>query len=316
MQDCVSLIIHTAWPVNFNLPLLNFETHIKSLYNLIQFSLSVNLPSPAVLLFCSSISTVLGLPPTTIVEEQPMKELASSLDMGYGRSKLVGEHIISNSRRSGARAYSLRIGQISGDSRKGIWNESEALPLMLRSALTLKTLPDLQSACSWLPVDTLASTILDLARTCSQRSASTPVSETNGNADSTTTTFVDDSVYNILNPSTFTWTSLLTELRRAGIAFETVSFDTWISMMRESQKRCEERVNPAVKLVGHYEAMYSPDSDSKKRGVRRYPERFVTEKAERDSVTLRDRRPRILEDGILSRYIHFWLDRWQLCDGR
>ncbi|KAL2008408.1 hypothetical protein VTN00DRAFT_6602 [Thermoascus crustaceus] len=309
MQDCVSLIIHTAWPVNFNLPLLNFETHIKGLYNLIQFSLSVNLPAPAVLLFCSSISTVLGLPPTTIVEEQPMKELASSLDMGYGRSKLVGEHIVSNARKSGARAYSLRIGQISGDSRKGIWNESEAVPLMLRSALTLRTLPDLQCACSWLPVDTLASTILDLAKTCSQRSASTPTSETNGNGDFPTTTFVDDSVYNICNPYSFTWTSLLTELRRAGITFKTVSFDTWISMMRESQKRCEERVNPAVKLVGHYEAMYSPASADKKRGVRRYPEQFVTEKVERDSVTLRDRRPRIIEDGILSRYIRFWLDR-------
>ncbi|KAJ5773779.1 hypothetical protein N7457_008675 [Penicillium paradoxum] len=163
MLDSVSLIIHTAWPVNFNLPLSEFEPHIQGLYNLIQFSLSVQRREPAVLMFCSSVSTALGSS-SSLIPEGPVT--LDSAYMGYGQSKLIGEHIVSNARRSGARAYSLRIGQVSGHSKKGLWNDSEALPLMIRSALTLKALPELSQTCSWLPVDKLASTILELAKTC------------------------------------------------------------------------------------------------------------------------------------------------------
>ncbi|KAJ5836568.1 hypothetical protein N7447_002594 [Penicillium robsamsonii] len=62
----LSLIIHTAWPVNFNLPLTHFEPHIRGLYNLIGFSLSVRRLEPAVMMFCSSISSALGASSATI----------------------------------------------------------------------------------------------------------------------------------------------------------------------------------------------------------------------------------------------------------
>ncbi|KAL4977377.1 hypothetical protein BDW66DRAFT_132867 [Aspergillus desertorum] len=47
LRQCVSLIVHTAWPVNFNLPLSSFTPHIHGLSNLIDFSLSVHMPTPA-----------------------------------------------------------------------------------------------------------------------------------------------------------------------------------------------------------------------------------------------------------------------------
>ena len=237
MLDSVSLIIHTAWPVNFNLPLTEFEPHIQGLYNLIQLSLSVSRREPAVMMFCSSISTALGSRAAEILEE-PV-DLDSAF-MGYGQSKLIGERIVSNARRSGARAYSLRIGQVSGHSKKGLWNDSEALPLMIRSALTLGALPELSQTCSWLPVDKLASTILELAGTC------------------------------------------------------------------RSETREEELVNPAVKLIHHYETMHGKKSSLIQNG----PKSFVTEKAERSSVTLRNGRLRIIEDGILRCYAQDWLVRW------
>ncbi|KAJ6027465.1 uncharacterized protein N7446_003943 [Penicillium canescens] len=98
MLDSVSLVIHT------------FEPHLRGLYNLIMFSLSVRRPEPAVILFCSSISTALGASSATIEEEAV--DLNSAL-MGYGHSK------------------------------KGLWNDSEAIPLLIRSALTLRALPEL-----------------------------------------------------------------------------------------------------------------------------------------------------------------------------
>ncbi|KAL5341091.1 hypothetical protein BJX70DRAFT_386919 [Aspergillus crustosus] len=283
MRRSVSLIIHTAWPVNFNLALSSFEPHIQGLKSLIDLSLSVYMPAPAVTLFCSSISTALGSLATQI-QEGPMGDFNNALDMGYARSKLVGERIVSNARKSGARAFSLRIGQVSGHSKKGLWNDSEAIPLMIRSALTLKALPSLDISCSWLPADKLACSLLEIARACSQNSANTDhVHES-----------LDDTIYNLSNPRMFPWSSLLDTLRQQSWRFETVPFADWLKKLRESEARGEEVVNPAVKLVGHYEAMYGSEEPST-------PKFFITDKAERDSMTLRNGRLRIIEDGILAR---------------
>lgn len=322
MQQSVSLIIHAAWPVNFNLPLSSFEPHVKGLYNLLHFSLSVHLPSPATTFFCSSVSTAFGAFSPDIYET-PLSDLNSALDMGYGRSKLVGEHIVSNAKRSGAKAYSLRIGQISGHSKKGLWNDSEALPLMIRSALTLKALPDLtDTTCSWLPVDKLASSILEIAGVCSHASPpSSPQSGISSNNSSCSNDGDDngggggddddDTIYNLCNSRTFTWSSLLTTLRNSGFEFETVPFNTWLQMLRESEARGEEKVNPAVKLTDHYEAMHaqSPPGTQKQQPQEK---KFHTDKAERDSVTLRDDPLRVIEDGILGCYAQDWLKRWNI----
>ncbi|PYH40351.1 putative NRPS-like enzyme [Aspergillus saccharolyticus JOP 1030-1] len=306
LRQSVSLIIHTAWPVNFNLPLSAFEPHLHGLANLLQFSLSVFLPSPAVLLYCSSISTALASPQRT-VPDAPMQDWHAALAMGYGRSKLIGEHLVSAARRTaGARAFSLRIGQVSGHSKRGGWNDTEALPLMIRSALTLGVLPDLHGVqCAWLPVDKLVAAMLEIARTCSH----TPPTSRRGSVLSTTSEDWsaaeekdDDSVYNLTNPYPFAWGELLRSLGALGMEFQVVGFAEWLDRLRESEARGEERVNPAVKLVGHYEAMYS--------GEGRKEPSFCTERAERDSVTLRNGRLRIVEDGILGRYVRDWLERW------
>ncbi|GLA56114.1 hypothetical protein AnigIFM63604_004652 [Aspergillus niger] len=186
MKRSVSLIIHVAWPVNFTLPLPSFEPHVKGLHNLISFSLSVNAPAPAVLLFCSSVSTALASPAPEI-EEIPM-EPNCALDMGYSRSKFVGEQLVSRAREAGAHAYSVRIGQVSGHSERGLWNDSEAIPLMIRSALTLGALPDLDISCSWLPVDHLVACLPEIADAClARREAGLTLSHR------------DDSVYNLVN---------------------------------------------------------------------------------------------------------------------
>lgn len=314
MQTTVTQIIHAAWPVNFNLSLSQFTPHIQGVHNLLQFSFSVHRPEPAVMLFCSSISTALASASTSISEE-PMT--FSDAYMGYGRSKLVGEHIVTVARRAGARCYSLRIGQVSGHSKNGMWNDNEALPLMIRSSLTLKVLPELDQMCSWIPVDSLASTIVEIGRAYLS-SATIPVcvvdqGNTQGEGDtdkesdsdiSADTKMTDDSIYNVCNSREFSWSALLESLSTSGFEFEIVPFEKWIAMLRESEARGEEHVNPAVKLIGHYEAMHGKGTSSLSL------KRFYTDRAERDSETLRDGRLRIIEDGILNCYARDWLCRW------
>lgn len=310
IRECATEIIHAAWPVNFNLPLVQFVSHIRGVHNLVQLSLSVRQPKPAVMLFCSSISTALASP-STFIADQPLN--LRDAYMGYGRSKLIGEHIVSNARRSGARCYSLRIGQVSGHSRMGLWNDSEAIPLMVRSALTLKALPDLDHTCSWLPVDKLASIIVEISQTCSSKTEYVVTEQRDPipykgehwahGADSGGSAVTDDSIYNICNPRDFSWSAFLNSLKRNGFQFNTVPFEDWMKMLRQSEACGEEHINPAVKLIDHYEEMYGNSSILRSK-------HFHTTKAEKDSVTMRKGQLLTLENGILNNYARDWLNRW------
>lgn len=142
LKDEITHIIHAAWAVNFNVGFQAFEKDIAGVYNLIQLSLSTQSVNPARFFFCSSISVAMGAGTATIPED--FVDVSQCSPGGYGRSKWVSEKIIQNaSSRYGADAHVLRIGQVVGDAKLGIWNDTEAIPLMIRSALTLERLPKL-----------------------------------------------------------------------------------------------------------------------------------------------------------------------------
>ncbi|KAH8428587.1 uncharacterized protein LDX57_006283 [Aspergillus melleus] len=288
LLQSVSLIIHSAWPVNFNIPLHNFEPHIAGLHNLLQFSLSVHRPDPAQVFFCSSISAAWNIPSTSqAIPEAPIEQLGFAAGMGYAQSKLVGEHIVRNAARRGARSYVLRIGQIVGDTVRGVWNEGESIPLMIRSARTMKILPDLKETCSWLPVDILGTAILEIAHTCAQGPVPAGLDK------------VDPPIfYNLVNPHEFAWLDLLSRLRTAGLEFTTVPFAQWLDGLRDSSARGEEEQNPAVKLVEYYEQTYT--QGGKSRGAK-----FEVDVARRDSEKMR-KTIDVVGMGLVEKFLGVW----------
>lgn len=290
----VTTIVHSAWAVNFNLGIKSFEAqHIVGVHNLLQLSLSVSTSHPARFFFCSSVAAAVGTPAPAIIPEAPMHDLKAALPQGYARSKLVSEHIVRNaSLNAGALTRILRIGQIVGDGKVGLWNDTEAVPLMIRSALTLKALPALDGTESWLPVDTLASTILELSGiTTAQSPASDDFS---------------DLVYNLENPHTFSWTDdLLPELARSGLEFETVSVFDWLQRLRQYERDGgNPESNPAVKLLGHFERMYG----TKEQSVEEL--KFDISTAEKHSRSLREA-PRLVQDGYVRKFVARWLEKWE-----
>lgn len=278
--------------MNFNLGIRSFEEqHIKGLHNLVQFSLSVSTPAPARFFFCSSIATALGNHPSATISETPISDLKAALPQGYARSKLVSEHIVCNAARdAGALTRILRIGQIVGDGKLSLWNDTEAIPLIIRSALTLKALPALDEAESWLPVDTLAMTILDLAGIST---GAIPASDSN-----------IDLVYNLENPHTFSWTStLLPELQRSGLEFSIVPVTDWSQKLRDYEKNGgDPGRNPAIKLIDHFESMYG----KKKTGE----VRFEIQTAEKHCPALKEA-ARLVEDGYIRAFVKAWLQKWK-----
>lgn len=79
--------------------------------------------------------------PATI-REVYIEDLHHAPNTGYARSKLVTEHIIRAAAKStGIHARVLRTGQLMGDVENGLWNSTEAIPLMIQSATTIGALP-------------------------------------------------------------------------------------------------------------------------------------------------------------------------------
>ncbi|KAI1773294.1 acetyl-CoA synthetase-like protein [Hypoxylon cercidicola] len=286
----VSIIVHLAWPVNFNIHLPSFELHLAGLNNLLALSLSVHHSEPARLYFASSVSAAENTPAPALIPEAPIEDFSQATRMGYAQSKLVGEYMVLNAARIGARAYVIRTGQVVGDKENGHWNEAEFIPSLIRSALSLKALPILHEDVSWLPVDTLATSLLELDQTL--RAAPRPCA---------IDPITPPVFYNMVNPALFRWEDLLVSLKEAGLDFEAVPFEQWLQMLRDDDARGNEKQNPAVKLVGYFEQRYGGGSAGSIV--------FDTKVIQRDSAVMR-KPPQILKDGYVKKFLDRWQRRW------
>ena len=237
-------IIHCAWAVNFALPVQSFSPQLASLQHLINFSLSSPFSTPTRLLFCSSVGTAMATPSRdsrVMIPESPIQDLDHASPTGYARSKLVAERMIQNAVASGANATILRIGQIVPAKLTGsqLWNPNEMIPLMVRSALTTGALPETpgsSDACSWIDVDTLSNTILEIG----------DVGKLGENE------VTSQLVYNLVHPRPFSWKDdFLPVLKLAGLEFETTSWQSWLEKLTESERDVGK--NPSRKLLGFWE---------------------------------------------------------------
>lgn len=148
LRSNLTLVIHSAWAVNFNISVESFEEqHIKAVPNFINLCQSTTHGSPARFYFCSSVSSTGGTPRPGVVQETPVRDIAHVQGTGYAQSKYVAEQIVRNAMKdAGAQARVLRIGQLVGDSKVGEWNTTEGIPLMIQTAVTLGALPQLDEA--------------------------------------------------------------------------------------------------------------------------------------------------------------------------
>ncbi|KAG0645137.1 Nonribosomal peptide synthase, partial [Hyphodiscus hymeniophilus] len=274
-QNATHIIHQAAWAVNFSLPLRSFvEEHVAGIHNLLSLTLSCE--KAVQFNFCSSTASVLETDEVIIPEKISPKPLDAG-SIGYSRSKWVAEAICAAAAKHlPGKVKILRLGQLTGDTKNGIWNISEAWPLMLSTVDALACLPRIEAPLSWLPLDTAATAVIEL-------------SLTNGPSER------QPYVYHIVNNSTETsWLGLLTWSREIRpTPFEVVPVMAWLDKLESSPKKL-----PAKNLLGLWRGAYGKDTKDKQ-------STFSVENAQKETRAMRNVSP---VDQALVTKIWSWLD--------
>lgn len=232
IRDNATSVIHNAWPVNFVLSLESYDEHIGGAVNLINLALSSpragTLSAPS-FFFSSSVATTVGRPDPEVFERfSDSPNTANST--GYGQGKWVVEKIIERASIDKVDAIRLgvfRIGQLAGDTENGVWNETEAWPLMFRAAITTGTLPDLDERPTWLPVDIAGRAISELALSAKQGQRA--------------------ELYHVLSNQPTPWRDILQGLKDGGLEYKAVDRFKWLENLAQSEPDVER--NPTYKLL-------------------------------------------------------------------
>ncbi|PYH87874.1 polyketide synthase [Aspergillus ellipticus CBS 707.79] len=169
LKKTVTHIIHNAWPMNGLRGLSGFEPQFRMMRNLVDLARNIASTRSNRIGFqlISSISTVGHRP--LVTGEAIVPEERSTIDYvltnGYGEAKFICEQVLDQTLGQYPDLFNamvVRPGQIAGSSTSGYWNAAEHFPAVVKSAQTLKILPDLSGVLSWTPVDDVAATLSDL----------------------------------------------------------------------------------------------------------------------------------------------------------
>ena len=242
----IDLIIHAAWPVNFNLALSAFRSQFAGIINLLTLAASTN--STTRFVFVSSIAVVEGYTAGPALEEI-IFGLKTPAPFGYARAKFLSELLVDAAGQHLGETISttiIRIGQIAGPVlNPGLWNPREWFPSVMLSSLYLGQIPNSLGPrfdnVDFIPVDLLGDFFVDLVTT-----------RKNMSRESATT------VSNLRNPQLVTWSTLLRDLV-AIRSLEILEPEVWLDSLRMSReengadgdgdRNVDVEQNPAVKLL-------------------------------------------------------------------
>ncbi|KAI5917609.1 hypothetical protein F4810DRAFT_704756 [Camillea tinctor] len=225
----VTIIVHNAWQVDFNLSIDSFASQVAAVRKLVDFSahstFGVNI------FFISSISavsnwgTVAGHGDNK-VPEQILQNWRIPQEIRYGESRFVSERVLDIASRAAISATVCRIGQVAGPTTAtGIWPKQEWLPSLIASSKHLGKLPDSLGRMDTLAIGSLFST---------PKAGAT--------------------VYHAVNPQQTSWAALIHTISRSlgrEKAVEIVTLDAWLDSLRASASNKLEDIvqNPAVKIL-------------------------------------------------------------------
>ncbi|KAF8555340.1 putative nonribosomal peptide synthetase [Imleria badia] len=254
IRNSVTLIIHNAWRLDFNLAISSFEDSIRASRNLIDLGLASPQNQNLRFLFTSSIGSAQGWDNLKgPFPEEVQLDPSVAVGAGYGEGKYTTERMIV---QSGLHATSLRIGQIAG-GHGGSWATTDWFPIIVKSSIALGALPEAVGVVSWLREEEVASAILE---TGFAKEAPPPA-------------------LNIVNPCSAPWAAIVAFVRRAIIkrkglpgedVLPIVPFGEWFARLESKAEGASEddlAKIPAIKLLEFFRALARGDEAIRNLGV-------------------------------------------------
>jgi thioester reductase-like protein/acyl-CoA synthetase (AMP-forming)/AMP-acid ligase II len=259
LRDSVALVIHSAWPVNFNNSLQSYTETLDGVLGLVRFAHHSN--RKVKLQLVSSIASVARYSQAPGVPETVISDTKVPSSTGYGQSKYIAERILAYaSEKLAISTISARVGQITGDaSRKRSWNVQEWFPSLVISSLHMRALPDALGKADnnenlrWVSVESAAKILLEM-------------SDSQTSADANTT-------FHILHPESSFWSAIIHTVKgildfltreRGGPPIEVIPYSDWLAKLKtaagvDSTDAPAVTANPAVKLLSFFENLSSGD---------------------------------------------------------
>ncbi|KAF7936357.1 uncharacterized protein EAE98_002576 [Botrytis deweyae] len=258
IQSSATDIIHSAWPVNFNLSLETFKPQLDGIIHLLSFVSAI--PHHVSLLFISSISSILGLE-STPVPETIIDDVSAPLLMGYAESKFISERILDYASKTKLLTVDIkvaRVGQIAGPAyTSGVWNKSEWMPSLVVTSFHMGFLPENlgsdEMKLDWVPIDILSSSLVDLSF------YKDPNASENG-----------AKVFHPLNQTPTTWNTLLPIILdtlnslNPKVAITTILYTVWLKKLKDTTRENASSTAeleamlekyPAIKLREFFETL-------------------------------------------------------------
>ncbi|EPQ57831.1 acetyl-CoA synthetase-like protein [Gloeophyllum trabeum ATCC 11539] len=293
IRDSVTHVIHNAWRVDFNLALPSFEPNIRATRGLIDFALTSKHGAQVKFVFTSSITVAQAWDAAKgPFPEEIIPKPDAAVGGGYGEGKYVVERVLAAAaEETGLRSTSLRIGQICGGEPDGAWATTDWVPILFKSSLALSCLPDSQGTVSWLPMQAVARTVLDVGLAAGEPPLAV----------------------NVVHPRPVKWTDIMVAIRKAlGHSSESlalVSFSEWVSRLEKRAAKAETNGHglvPAVRLLEFFRKHAAADTAKArlKGGEAGGVATFSTEKAQALSPTLGQLA--CLNEQDAERWVRYW----------
>ncbi|KAF7886640.1 uncharacterized protein EAF01_011318 [Botrytis porri] len=224
IQSSAADIIHSAWPVNFNLSLETHKPQLDGIINLLSFVSTI--PHHVSLLFLSSISSILGLESTSI-PEMIIDDTSAPLPMGYAKSKFISECILDHA----ARGIIYRHQGCSCPAyTSGVWNRSEWMPSLVITSYNTGFLPEN------LGIDLLLNTDLKASE-------------------------LGASIFHPLNQTPTTWNTILHVILNTlnslnpKVTLATISYTVWLRKLKDTTRKIVSGTTQLEEILEKYLAI-------------------------------------------------------------
>ncbi|KAL1743880.1 hypothetical protein HDZ31DRAFT_64623 [Schizophyllum fasciatum] len=279
MLKSVSVIVHVAWRLDFNLGVSAFESSVRGTRALVDFARKAQHSKSLRFIFTSSVASARSWNPAAqgpVPEKLIDDPAVSVLGGGYGQGKYVTERVLA---ASGISFSSVRVGQVSGGKPRGAWAITDWFPILVKTSVALGALPGDEQDVSWLPMDAVAGTLVDAVFSAGSLSPS----------------------HNVIHPRPIAWSEMMECVQRSLKSIlqrdvPIVPFGEWFAKLEAAslQPDADIKEMPGVKLLEFFRGI----SGGFGLGA------FSTDKMQEVSETLRNVKP--LGQPDADAWVQYW----------